>query len=317
LVRQADLMAPRLGVQLRLPQIAHPGRGLRVPKEVLHDRPIAAGHDDVIAGRRRLEHPLPVRAPRHPRARLIRPDHRAGPYVLANRHRLGPQPLGRPPQRVHQRPLADRELPQVLTQRGQPRIADVMLLMEIGPQRFQMRAEDPRRFEARRVLADRRRAAVGTHRQVPPRFEHHRRHWGQLDHLAGPHALLRGGPQLLPTAPAVGRLAENHPVRRGPSPARPGMPERRPVFGALGRRPVPLPALAWRRGRVLRRLRRATAARQLALQFGNPRLRRRQLRAQEGVLRPQCRPFLFQRHAGSPTTTACPAALTPKVNSYV
>jgi hypothetical protein len=234
----------------------------------------------VVARGGRLEHPLPVRPPVHPGARLIRPDDGTGAHLLPDRGRLRSQPPRHPRQRVHDRPLAHPQLPQVPAERRQPRIADVVLLMEIGPQRFQPRAEHPRGLEARRVLGSGRRPAVGTGRGVAPRFEHDRLHRGQLHHLAVPHPHLRAVHQVVPTRRTVRRLAEHHPVGLHPPSTRSRVSDRPPALRPFGRggRPLALPALArWSRG-VLRCLRCPPAPRQLRFQLGNPRLRGRQLR---------------------------------------
>src|SRR5437868_1924697 len=137
---------------------------------------------------------------------------------------------------------------------------------------------------------------------------HDRRRGRQIDHLARARDALP--PQQVATVRAA-LIGMRHRLRRlRPRPSR-----------VVLRRPLPAwlrPFLALGVG-----LDKARHGRLALLQLPDPRLqlrdqrlRRGQLRAQQGILGPQCRDFLVPRHAVYPTTTACPVALTPNVNSY-
>src|SRR5205823_4051163 len=126
-----------------------------------------------------------------------------------------------------------RELPQVPPERGQPRITDVLLLMEIRPERFQVRPEHARGLEPRRIGGRARCPTVRAGRRVAPGFQHHRLDRGQFDDLARADPLLRGARQVLSATRTVRRLTKHYPVRLRPLPTRARMAERGAAFGSL------------------------------------------------------------------------------------
>jgi hypothetical protein len=174
LMAQADLVRPGRGAHLRRPQVRAPDLRLGPSQERVDHVPAPARPDHVVAGVRRLEHPVPVRAPIHAGAGLVRVDHRPGSHLLSERLIGGACPLRQPPQRVGDRPLADPQPEHVPAHRLQPLVPEVVRLAQVAQQRLDPGPEAPPRLEAGGVGRLRPRPARRAARRVPPRLDHRR-----------------------------------------------------------------------------------------------------------------------------------------------
>lgn len=171
---------------------------------------------------------MPARHASAPRAGFIRADHRAGADLSGD---LG---CGRRQRRAHlphqrdQAPFADVQAEHVRTQRHQPRVGDMLFLVQVGRNRREPRPEPAVLGEARRVRSDRPVLAASAAHPHPLRFQDHRPPWGSsttwrrpitappLAGNAAPHAPQASGRQTI-TASTCAAGARTRLVPRWPN----------------------------------------------------------------------------------------------------
>jgi hypothetical protein len=143
LVDQADLVRAGRGQDPGHPEVRAPDLGLDAARERADHVVAAAGGDQMVAGLRRPEHPLPAGAPAHPRAGLVRVDDRAAAHLFSDRGVGRPRSFDQALQRVLGAVLADREPEEVPTQLHQALVPDVMALVRVAQQRLDPRPSLP------------------------------------------------------------------------------------------------------------------------------------------------------------------------------